>query len=290
MYGSLPARFQSTLPAWGETWPCLRYTCSIPISIHSPCMGRDGGRGDCSAAPLSISIHSPCMGRDLCDIADYWDCEISIHSPCMGRDSPRAGQSPAERFQSTLPAWGETPAPLRWPPARPISIHSPCMGRDEDAECYAKEAVFQSTLPAWGETGPPARRPRADGNFNPLSLHGERPYIMARSAAPRHISIHSPCMGRDVLLRFPFQPIMEISIHSPCMGRDLPAGADRRGGGNFNPLSLHGERHRLEQLGLTDEQFQSTLPAWGETYRVTCKGVTYDFNPLSLHGERRQCP
>ena len=46
--------------------------------------------------------------------------EISIHSPRMGRDAAYADQAKRDgKFQSTLPAWGETvyldvTAPLYW--------------------------------------------------------------------------------------------------------------------------------------------------------------------------------
>ena len=55
-------------------------------------------------------------------------------------------------FQSTLPAWGETPLDLRLYPRRVISIHSPRMGRD--------------LLRLLGRD--------LGVDFNPLSPHGER--------------------------------------------------------------------------------------------------------------------
>ena len=79
------------------------------------------------------------------------------------------------RFQSTLPAWGET---RRQPPST-----SGC--------------EFQSTLPAWGET------------IDALPL-----------AVCRCISIHSPRMGRDLLMMVTCGLRRGISIHSPRMGRD----------------------------------------------------------------------
>ena len=148
-----------------------------------------------------------------------------------------------ERFQSTLPAWGETPAGtllpglsrnfnplsphgerlhdgLEWEPQQYISIHSPRMGRDRLALRGLPSATgFQSTLPAWGET----------------SGHG--------------------FPGTD-------DP---ISIHSPRMGRDAAHGDVRTPARYFNPLSPHGERPRLPPKPPLPQPFQSTLPAWGET-------------------------
>ncbi len=57
---------------------------------------------------------------------------------------------------------------------------------------------------------------------------------------------------------------------------------------NFNPLSPHGERLKTPDEAFTSRNtFQSTLPAWGETFlcRLT-KAYKRDFNPLSPHGER----
>ena len=123
--------------------------------------------------------------------------------------------------------------------------------------------LFQSTLPAWGETGAAPEE----------SLRGQ-------------ISIHSPRMGRDILL-----------------------GNGHGQAEDFNPLSPHGERQKMRQKCRKGFPFQSTLPAWGETGRSTetrpallfqstlpAWGETYYalrimstlfyFNPLSPHGER----
>ena len=56
------------------------------------------------------------------------------------------------KFQSTLPAWGETRQAIKAQIAELISIHSPRMGRDESTN---------------GISG-------CLGHFNPLSPHGER--------------------------------------------------------------------------------------------------------------------
>ena len=64
-------KFQSTLPAWGETILQSSFVERMHISIHSPRMGRDKGvleMGD----TVEISIHSPRMGRDIVD-KNYWN-------------------------------------------------------------------------------------------------------------------------------------------------------------------------------------------------------------------------
>ena len=57
-----------------------------------------------------------------------------------------------------------------------------------------------------------------------------------------------------------------ISIHSPCEGRDINTVGCRSSNFNFNPLSLRGERHKFVYNEKGEYQFQSTLPARGETH------------------------
>ena len=58
-----------------------------------------------------------------------------------------------ERFQSTLPAKGETSLADHHLDNLKISIHSPSEGRDTAMAIFAANAgLFQSTLPAKGET------------------------------------------------------------------------------------------------------------------------------------------
>ena len=280
--------FQSTLPAWGET---LRkragFTGFINFNPLSPHGERPGALGatkkthnyfnplsphgespsNASSAPLRQSFQStlPAWGETVVMVALLTLHPISILSPRMGRDHLTVGfHGHHTTFQSTLPAWGETRR--NYPIRRvKISIHSPRMGRD-------------------GRQGPRTGRSR---NFNPLSPHGERLAALnkgehgllfqstlpawgetastGKKAEDRKISIHSPRMGRDAVVRGQhstctlFQSTLPawgetprpcqrcvlgaISIHSPRMGRDFHGGFDRvRRIGHFNPLSPHGER------------------------------------------------
>ena len=118
------------------------------------------------------------------------------------------------------------------------------------------------------------------------------------------ISIHSPRMGRDFCPWITLFCIV-ISIHSPRMGRDLvllqmlshfvnfnplsphgerrcdyPHSAKRL---YFNPLSPHGERHTVAAKVATVNGFQSTLPAWGETWRGLKNGRAEN---ISIHSPR----
>ena len=96
--------------------------------------------------------------------------------------------------------------------------------------------------PRMGRDGEDMGGVGSPADFNPLSPHGERPHGSSIGGRPLAISIHSPRMGRDGVCR--------------------TYGRKRR---NFNPLSPHGERQQPAYQPAQQAQFQSTLPAWGET-------------------------
>ena len=183
-------------------------------------------------------------------------------------------------FQSTLPAWGETLPKTGRSDHKLISIHSPRMGRDD--LLAEKTGISQ--------------------NFNPLSPHGERRETRPSAWQLCAISIHSPRMGRDCnsgsipTSRRDFNPL------SPHGERPRHTCADPRKI-HFNPLSLHGERpvELVSQMdyvlisihspcmgrdtidGVSQHAgglFQSTLPAWGETY---CCSMTRFGRLISIH-------
>ena len=144
-----------------------------------------------------ISIHSPRMGRDRERAGGRIDVGISIHSPRMGRDEGlRIDADRLNVFQSTLPAWGETSercTPCRCrPDFNPLSPHGERRGRDSRPLPYSQ---FQSTLPAWGETG---QDPGAAGHHP--------------------ISIHSPRMGRDLLIMPSARPCWIFQSTLPAWG------------------------------------------------------------------------
>ena len=108
--GARGGGFQSTLPAWGETRQLPFRRLEGGISIHSPRMGRDAGIVD----------------------RDFPFGLISIHSPRMGRDRGN-GAGPRERgYFNPFSPHGERPpmSKIAYQNLR-ISIHSPRMGRDE---------------------------------------------------------------------------------------------------------------------------------------------------------------
>ena len=133
-------------------------------------------------------------------------------------------------------------------------------------------------------------RPASSSDFNPRSLHGERPATLFgwrkswKNFNPRSLHGERPLVAA----------LISFIIH-------------------FNPRSLHGERPGKLRRSRLHLPFQSTLPARGATYATVkragrvhisihapCTGSDPEgdsrdrgpghFNPRSLHGERREFP
>ena len=236
------------------------------ISIHSPRMGRDasprpeGGGGkyfnplsphgerrnssgcsrrNCHFNPLSPHGERQCRRRKLRRRRNF-----NPLSPHGERRSAAAQIPVSNKFQSTLPAWGETAC-------------------SSGSSAYLSQ--FQSTLPAWGETTSTVRMMCTGCYFNPLSPHGERLGRLQLSYAVPDFNPLSP-HGERLSLRLPkaastsFQSTLpawgetqcphdrphpqKISIHSPRMGRDATWRERSTTKTNFNPLSPHGERQQ----------------------------------------------
>ena len=149
---SRPDQFQSTLPAWGETYRAGERVLTALISIHSPRMGRDRRRGDPE-------------GREA----------ISIHSPRMGRDAgPPASGGKARDFNPLSPH-GErrevqSPSPQNLD-FNPLSPHG---------ERHLRRVGGHGRLVYFNPLSPHGERRRSGlfrsvpWYFNPLSPHGER--------------------------------------------------------------------------------------------------------------------
>ena len=125
-------------------------------------------------------------------------------------------------FQSTLPARGATDA-------------FGCL--------IQRPRLFQSTLPARGATSGTPQRTYTSRNFNPRSLHGERPLYCCQFAAPlsnfNPRSLHGERLESNSSQNrsFTFQSTLPargatvtgadrlsnqaISIHAPCTGSDV---------------------------------------------------------------------
>ena len=150
----------------------------VPISIHSPRMGRDSSSDNTCLLFLQhfnpLSPHGERLALSLS--ACFWPQHFNPLSPHGERPGGDRGGRPAFAISIHSPRMGRDQAEGRVEIWGLISIHSPRMGRDvTGGGVFLHFDLFQSTLPAWGETG---RRARHE-----------------RGAA---ISIHSPRMGRDL--------------------------------------------------------------------------------------------
>ena len=172
---------------------------------------------------------------------------ISIHAPAWGATRQLNRDTQRYSFQSTPPAWGATLIALFITSRFLISIHAPRMGSDGRIDIVTMLQIpFQSTLPAWGATTAPDQIRLCRLHFNPRSPHGERlPYF------------------------FISRLLSDISIHAPRMGSDACQGTTGRLVSYFNPRSPHGERLGYEETISPYYIFQSTLPAWGATRRLS---------------------
>ena len=126
-----PETFQSTRPAWGETFSCC-FPCAARINFNplAPCGARRDGAASLSQLAM-ISIHSPRAGRDILKRLHELCARISIHSPRAGRDLAVALRPVGEVISIHSPRAGRDWALSSCGcSSRRISIHSPRAGRD----------------------------------------------------------------------------------------------------------------------------------------------------------------
>ena len=81
-----------------------------------------------------------------------------------------------------------------------------------------------------------------------------------------------------------------ISIHAPCTGSDSLGQAEhtilQR---DFNPRSLHGERHEIDRMDMPGFLISIHAPCTGSDISVPAFATIWSyFNPRSLHGERHR--
>ena len=197
--------------------------------------------------------------------------------------------TPAEIFQSTLPARGATAQTARLralsslisihaprtgsdrygaehPAHRAISIHAPRTGSDHQRRTSRRRKQrFQSTLPARGATYY-MRAPKGTKKFqSTLPARGATTDGDAQ-APPRKISIHAPRTGSDAAASNDCHADKEFQSTLPARGATPRAGDERGGGMAFqSTLPARGATGRRERPKTATKRFQSTLPARGAT-------------------------
>ena len=221
--------FQSTLPAWGETWPVHCFPYSTAFQSTLPAWGETfiiWGK----IRPLTdFNPLSPHGERRPSAATLPFRLAISIHSPRMGRDISRTSSARSTVYFNPLSPHGERPpASGHWSRAGYFNPLSPHGERRISARGSGMAKRFQSTLPAWGETKLRPLRGNQRSNFNPLSPHGER-----LGDCFQFVDFHNN-----------FNPL------SPHGERQCWQNHWHTSHAYFNPLSPHGERQERGGAGV----------------------------------------
>ena len=102
------------------------------------------------------------------------------------------------------------------------------------------------------------------------------------------ISIHAPRVGSDDEQSRCILDVDDFNPRSPRGERPAARPALLHALRHFNPRSPRGERPHAFRCVSWHIKFQSTLPAWGATYRSRRSVPCLHFNPRSPRGERRE--
>ena len=125
----------------------------LPVSIHAPLTGSDGGGAELDRR-AGVSIHAPLTGSDRVARGQSGaGGVVSIHAPLTGSD----GLSIAPPGVASL-----------------VSIHAPLTGSDWHARpgrSCVRGTLFQSTPPSQGATIPSLDTTRHRHGFNPRPPH-----------------------------------------------------------------------------------------------------------------------
>ena len=125
----------------------------------------------------------------------------------------------------------------------------------------------------------------------------------------KHVSIHAPRVGCDVLLPIGWEPYLEVSIHAPRVGCDLTRSQNSKLEISFNSrtpcgvrlvapsvhceavhVSIHAPRVGCDVCTLprplSSAKFQFTHPVWGAT---TTWEPLAQLREVSIHAPRVGC-
>ena len=197
-----------------------------------------------SSTTISAAFQSTLPARGATGINPF-----SISSLLFQSTLPARGATPevfpasyyAFEFQSTLPARGATRVFVGQIDACAISIHAPCTGSDDYDHGQLVFHRISIHAPCTGSDGANVGNMKPARNFNPRSLHGERPVDNVGIKFAGEFQSTLPARGATA------PPVIapsaeDISIHAPCTGSDRTWSPEERTVRNFNPRSLHGER------------------------------------------------
>ena len=216
---TISAAFQSTLPARGATGINPFSISSLLFQSTLPARGATPEVFPASYYAFEFQSTLPARGATRVFVGQIDACAISIHAPCTGSDDYDHGQLVFHR----------------------ISIHAPCTGSDGAMTTFFMPMVISIHAPCTGSDGANVGNMKPARNFNPRSLHGERPVDNVGIKFAGEFQSTLPARGATA------PPVIapsaeDISIHAPCTGSDRTWSPEERTVRNFNPRSLHGER------------------------------------------------
>ena len=280
---------------WGEPRAAKQAYDSLPISTHSPRVGRTLLLRAYAARVANFNSLAPCganrvlrahksylsafqLTRPVWGEPDFfyaW-CYKSFNfnslAPCGANLANIGEQAIINRISTHSPRVGRTRPRVDKHPFTPISTHSPRVGRTFDLVAEAAEILNFNSLAPCGANR--AKRGQPAGNAA-ISTHsprvGRTQPTPLYTMGPAKFQLTRPVWGEPAqFLASLFSST--ISTHSPRVGRTLWPPPASRNCHNFNSLAPCGANLCLPRSHIRSPKFQLTRPVWGEPPR-----------PLSAH-------
>ena len=190
--------FQSTTPVRGSTARLLIFCGTVIISIHDPRAGIDLSATHVTAPPLHFNPRPPCGDRPV-----NLDIRYTF-----------------ERFQSTTPVWGSTPAGAYILMYDGISIHDPRVGIDiPSGSDKRRDYDFNPRPPCGDRLFFPWTYLGTVMDFNPRPPCGDRRRKTSCTALNCKFQSTTPVWG-STSPRPQIFAVGIISIHDPRVGID----------------------------------------------------------------------
>ena len=282
--------FQFTHPVRGATFLFNRAGVALPVSIHAPRAGCDGGTSPLGPSAARVSIHAPRAGCDLFN-HQLGQLLISFNSrtPCGVRLCIYNIPASTCMFQFTHPVRGatlrrssarraesgfnsRTPCGVRRGEERKgfgvvqVSIHAPRAGCDTISLLRSPvRQEFQFTHPVRGATIQRYDSPSSPGL---VSIHAPRAGCdnKLRACLRRaYVSIHAPRAGCDNVKEDSTKLEVSVSIHAPRAGCDIRDRIYELQPTGFNSRTPCGVRPLVYDGSTLATWFQFTHPVRGAT-------------------------
>ena len=234
-------RFQLTRPVWGEPRRLLVNRLSLPISTHSPRVGRTRQAAIILITPRNFNSLAPCGANPVCRLLTARSTTFQLTRPVWGEPLVVRVKNALDRISTHSPRVGRTVA-RRWARQRRRNFNSlaPCGANLSNGAAPTSSLLFQLTRPVWGE-----------------------PRLQAIRATRCRISTHSPRVGRTLLPLSRFQIFDNFNSLAPC-GANRMRLSEKQDKHQFQlTRPVWGEPSHCSGIGSTPK-FQLTRPVWGE--------------------------